>query len=172
MLCSKIVFLFLFWHSKQYLYTTCSELVFFGVINEQYLVILWVNWYKNEGFWKRFTCNPSYLLKNHLHFKVRIILVQKVFTQGTHLEKANEHRILQKCESMRCPYFWSERLTWLLYCFRSSLYFFEESIKIKFWHEFKIVKVDVFYFSTEVSRHKVVSKNGLSLWGLRFCPWQ
>ena len=30
----KIVFLFLFWHSKQYLYTTCSELVFFGEFNE------------------------------------------------------------------------------------------------------------------------------------------
>ena len=30
MLCIKIVFLFSFWHSKQYLYTTCSELVFVG----------------------------------------------------------------------------------------------------------------------------------------------
>ena len=56
-----------------------------------------------------------------------------------------------------------DSLTWLLYCFWSSLYFLEESIKIKFWHEFKIVKIDVFYFSMEVSRHKVVSKNGLSL---------
>ena len=34
---------------KQFLYTTCCEL-------EQSLVILWVNWCKNEGFWKRFTC--------------------------------------------------------------------------------------------------------------------
>ena len=42
-LCAKTVFLFLFWHSKQYLYTTCSELVFFGEFNEQSLVILWVN---------------------------------------------------------------------------------------------------------------------------------
>ena len=47
---------FLFWHSKQYLYTTCSELVFFGEFNEQSLVILWVNWFKNESFWHRFTC--------------------------------------------------------------------------------------------------------------------
>ena len=35
----KLLFLFLFWHSKQYLYTTCSELVFFGEFNE-----LWVQW--------------------------------------------------------------------------------------------------------------------------------
>ena len=36
---------------------TCCELVFFGEFNEQSLVILWVNWFKNESFWKRFTCN-------------------------------------------------------------------------------------------------------------------
>ena len=62
MLSTKIVFLFLFWHSKQYLYTTCCELVFLGEFNEQSLVIFWVNWCKNEGFWKRFTCtlfNPT-----------------------------------------------------------------------------------------------------------------
>ena len=53
----KNCFLFLFWHSKQYLYTTCSELVFLGGFNEQSLVILWVNWFKNESFWHRFTCN-------------------------------------------------------------------------------------------------------------------
>ena len=29
MLCTKIDFLFLFWHSKQFIYTTCSELVVF-----------------------------------------------------------------------------------------------------------------------------------------------
>ena len=37
-------------HSKQYLYTTCCELVFFGEFNEKSLVILWVNSRKNEGF--------------------------------------------------------------------------------------------------------------------------
>ena len=41
---------------KQFLYTTCSEHVFFGEFNEQSLVILWVNWCKNKGFRKRFTC--------------------------------------------------------------------------------------------------------------------
>ena len=41
---------------KQYLYTTCSELVFFGELNEQSLITLWVNWFKNESFWHRFTC--------------------------------------------------------------------------------------------------------------------
>ena len=46
----------IFWHSKQYLYTTCSELVFFGGFNDQSLVILWVKRFKNECFWHRFTC--------------------------------------------------------------------------------------------------------------------
>jgi hypothetical protein len=55
--------LFLFWHLKQYLYTTCSELVFLGEFNEQSLVILWVNWFKNESFWHRFTC-----IKKNLDF--------------------------------------------------------------------------------------------------------
>ena len=32
------------------------ELVFFLEFYEQSLVILWANWCKNEGFWKRFTC--------------------------------------------------------------------------------------------------------------------
>ena len=54
--CTKIVFLFLFWHSKQYLYRTCCELLSFREFNEQSLVILWINWFKNESFWHRFTC--------------------------------------------------------------------------------------------------------------------
>ena len=29
---------------------------FLGGFNEQSLVILWVNWFKNESFWHRFTC--------------------------------------------------------------------------------------------------------------------
>ena len=38
----KLVFLlFLFWHSKHFLYTTCSELCV--KFNEQSVVILWVN---------------------------------------------------------------------------------------------------------------------------------
>ena len=44
---------------KQLLYTTWCELVFFGEFNEQSLVILWVNWFKNESFWKRFTCTDK-----------------------------------------------------------------------------------------------------------------
>ena len=59
----KKCFLFLFWHSKQDLYTTCSELVYFGGFNEQSLVILWVNWFKNKVVWKRFTCVSSKKLK-------------------------------------------------------------------------------------------------------------
>ena len=63
----KNCFLFLFWHSKQYLYTTRCDLVFFLEFNEQSLVLLWVNWCKNEGFWKRFTCTfSSTLFKNKI----------------------------------------------------------------------------------------------------------
>ena len=54
MLCPKIVIFVL--TSKQYLYTTCSELVFFREFNEQSLLILWVSWCKDQSFWKRFTC--------------------------------------------------------------------------------------------------------------------
>ena len=42
------------------LYTTCSELIFFREFNEQPVFILWVNWCKNEGFWKRFTCTTTH----------------------------------------------------------------------------------------------------------------
>ena len=59
MLCTNIVLNVKTKTKKQFLYTTCSELVFFGEFNEQSLVILWVNWCKNEGFWKRFTCNSK-----------------------------------------------------------------------------------------------------------------
>ena len=47
--------LLLFWHSKKLLYTTCCALVLFREFNEQSLNILWVYWFKNESFWKRFT---------------------------------------------------------------------------------------------------------------------
>ena len=50
--------LFLFWHSNNIF----CKLVFFGEFNEQFLVILWVNWCKNKSFWQRFTCiaaNPK-----------------------------------------------------------------------------------------------------------------
>ena len=43
-------------NKKQFLYTTCSKIVFWGGFNEQSLVILWVNCFKNESFWHRFTC--------------------------------------------------------------------------------------------------------------------
>ena len=75
-------FLFLFWHSKQYLYTTCCKFVFWGEFNEQSLVILWVNWCKNKSFWQRFTCtgksfsealilasvNPQYIWQEIVHW--------------------------------------------------------------------------------------------------------
>ena len=37
-------------NKKQFLYTTCCQLVFFLEFNEQSLVILWVNCFKNESF--------------------------------------------------------------------------------------------------------------------------
>ena len=57
MLCTNIVLNVKTKTKKQFLYTTCCELVLFLEINEQSLVILWVNWFKNESFWHRFTCN-------------------------------------------------------------------------------------------------------------------
>ena len=36
--------------------------MFFGEFNEQSLDISWVNWYENEGFWKRFTCTKCFPL--------------------------------------------------------------------------------------------------------------
>ena len=61
--CVQKLFLFVFVLTfKQHLYTTCSKLVFFGEFNEQSLVILWVNWCKNEGSWKRFTCMWCFFL--------------------------------------------------------------------------------------------------------------
>ena len=56
MLCTNIVLNVKTKTKKQFLFTTCCELVFLGEFNEQSLVILWVNWCKNDGFWKRFTC--------------------------------------------------------------------------------------------------------------------
>ena len=58
---------FLFWHSEQFMHTTCFQHVLnmfwawnFHVLNskfkEQSFVILCVSWYKNKCFWKRFTC--------------------------------------------------------------------------------------------------------------------
>ena len=54
----------LFWMPKQKqktiflhnMFSTCILLVLKSVINEQSDVTLWVNWFKNECFWKRFTC--------------------------------------------------------------------------------------------------------------------
>ena len=43
MLCTNIVLNVKTKTKKHFLYTTCCELVFFGELNEQYLVILWVN---------------------------------------------------------------------------------------------------------------------------------
>ena len=52
-------FLFLNWHSEQFLYSTCYELVIFmywtsySMNNHLSFVICWC---KNKCFWKRFTC--------------------------------------------------------------------------------------------------------------------
>ena len=54
--CVKFGYCFECQNNNKNIHTTCSELVFFEEFNEQSLIILWVNWCKNEGFWKRFTC--------------------------------------------------------------------------------------------------------------------
>ena len=43
---------------KQFLYTTCCELVFsWNLMNNLSSYFDRVNWFKNESFWHRFTCN-------------------------------------------------------------------------------------------------------------------
>ena len=63
MLCTKIVVCYCFGIGIQN--NVCTQhvlnLYFFlywsqYIINEQSAIILWVNWFKNECFWKRFTC--------------------------------------------------------------------------------------------------------------------
>ena len=61
---------FFVWHSNQYLFATCSELVFFQEFNEPSLVILWVNWFKNQSFWHRFTC-IRFLAKKWYSFQIK-----------------------------------------------------------------------------------------------------
>ena len=61
-------------NKKQFLYTTCCELVFFREFNEQSLVILRVNRCKNESFWKRFTCKMKVFYSDDLHFPVKSTL--------------------------------------------------------------------------------------------------
>ena len=43
---------------SEFMYATCSQHVLSLEFSftEQYVVILWVSWYKNKYFWKRFTC--------------------------------------------------------------------------------------------------------------------
>ena len=65
MLCSNIVLnVKTKTNKKLFLYTTCCELLFFGEFNEQSLLILWINWCKNVGFWKRFTCTFTVISKS------------------------------------------------------------------------------------------------------------
>ena len=91
--------------------TTCSELIFFREFNEQSLVILWVNWFKNESFWKRFTCTvlkslPTYSLKrlslltsficsvattNIAEYKKTLIFVKNVSANLEVAKKATEY---------------------------------------------------------------------------------
>ena len=68
----KNCFLYLFWYSEQFMYTTfsqhvlnmfasCSELGIFmyWTRNVQSVVILWVNWCKNNYPWQIFTCTDG-----------------------------------------------------------------------------------------------------------------
>ena len=77
-----------FWMPKQKqktifvhkMFWTCILLVLKSGINEQSVVILWVNWFKNECFWQRFTCKnifcciPIWFLKVEKTFLVFSIL--------------------------------------------------------------------------------------------------
>ena len=66
----------------KYKFTTCCEPVFFGEFNEQSLVILCVNWSKNEGSWNgstKMNCFAEKWIKsiikigNILNFPSRIL---------------------------------------------------------------------------------------------------
>ena len=133
MLCTKIVFLFLFWHSKQYLYTTCCELVFFLEFNEQSLVTLWVNWCKNEGFWKRFTCishifhkwdkfGRNYHTVNTKHDHCSAHRTKKAAKSGTTLKKTKSSWLRIQVAELPLKHFYKKNSSnrskafWVLSC--------------------------------------------------------
>ena len=59
-----VFFLFLLWHSEQFMYKTCSPYVLSlqfsctELLIQWTIVILLVSWCKKKCFWKRFTCTP------------------------------------------------------------------------------------------------------------------
>ena len=77
----------LFWMSKQKQNKNnfCTQHVlnsyFLGEFNEQSLFKLWVNWCKNEGFWKRFPCtlwNSSWNYKSEFQFQMASVISKDV----------------------------------------------------------------------------------------------
>ena len=81
MLYTKIVFCFgIQSNFPTNIVLACIFLVLKSGISEQSVVILWVNWFKNECFWDRFTCNlNSSKILNQVGFELfnfsRIYLV-------------------------------------------------------------------------------------------------
>ena len=50
------IVLLLFWPSEQFDRRNIFILVLKVIFNKQFVVIFWVSWCKNEGFWQRITC--------------------------------------------------------------------------------------------------------------------
>ena len=81
----------MFWMSKQKqkkpIWVTCSQPWNFHVLNlfnEQSFVILWVSWYKNKCFWKRFTCKGNKKVFCELSYVapwIKVNLIQKACTK-------------------------------------------------------------------------------------------
>ena len=73
----------LFWMSKQKQNKNnfCTQHVlnsyFFGEFNEQSLFKLWVNWCKNDGFWKRFTCTYAIFYTTIMYWGMHYYILRK-----------------------------------------------------------------------------------------------
>ena len=82
MFCTK-----LFWMPKQKqetifvhtMFWTCIFLVLKSGINKQSVFILWVNWFKNESFWHRFSCTLRLvlLIKNRRENLLKLLVCEK-----------------------------------------------------------------------------------------------
>ena len=72
---------------KKPIWVTCSQPWNFHVLNlfnEQSFVILWVSWYKNKCFWKRFTCKGNKKVFCELSYVapwIKVNLIQKACTK-------------------------------------------------------------------------------------------
>ena len=102
--------------SKQFLYTICSLHVLSCNFHEQSVVILWVNWFKNECFWHRFTCTwliiPFFSKKIPWHWTQNLLnnwfRRQDIFFESTAIHKV----IYMNCQICLFHGAWRSRYHW------------------------------------------------------------